>query len=109
MSLAYSIPWVIPILILALGNGAVTWSLSRRLRQTFPDVWTQLGSPGYPVFSISVSDARRAEKAERRLFFFVCSNRHVALRDSFISRLVWCARLGYVLVAVLVVLWCIHS
>jgi hypothetical protein len=108
MSLAYSIPWMIPLLVMVVGNGVVIWFLCRRLRQTFPAIWTELGSPGYPVFSTSVGDTWRQEKAMYRLFFFVCSNRHVALQDNPISRLVWCARLGYALTAFFFVLWCIE-
>jgi hypothetical protein len=104
MSIVYSIPWIIPLAITGIGNALAHWLLVQRLRQAFPAVWVQLGSPGQHLFSTSISDGWKEQKAEYHLVLFIWNGRHVALQDSTVSRLVWCARLASGFIAIFVAL-----
>jgi hypothetical protein len=108
MFIGYPVPWLIPLAINGIGLVTVHWFLVQRLRQAFPAVWTQLGCPAFS-FSTSVREGWKQEKAGYRLFWFIWSGRHVALQDSTVGRLVWCARLGYGLVIIFFVLGWING
>jgi hypothetical protein len=100
MSIIYFIPWTIPIAVIGIGNTLAHWFLVQRLRQEFPAAWEQPGSPGRNLFSTSISDGWKEQKAGYHLTLFIWNGRHLALQDSTVSRLVWSARLSYGLIAI---------
>ena len=110
MSTLYAIPWIIPLVIVGTGNTVAHWFLIQRLRQAFPMVWVQLGSPArHPFFSTSFRHGWEEQKAGFRLILFIWTGRHVALHDGAITRLVWCARLASVLVVIFIALGSVNG
>jgi hypothetical protein len=102
MFIVHAVPWIIPLAITGIASAMAHWFLVQRLRQLYPTVWLQLGSPGNHIFSTSIRDGWNEEKAGYRLFLFIWSGRHAALQDSIISRLVWGARIGYGFIAIFI-------
>jgi hypothetical protein len=109
MSIIYSVPWIIPLSVTGIANAVAHWFLIQRLRRAYPAVWLQLGSPSEHIFSTSISHGWKEEKAGFRLLLFIWSGRHVALRDGTVSRLIWCARVAYGLIAIFIALGAING
>ena len=104
MAIIYAIPWIIPLVIVGTINTVAHWFLIQRLRQVYPTVWVQLGSPARHLFSTSFHHGREEQKAGFRLILFIWTGRHVALHDDAVNGLVWCARLASVLAAIFIAL-----
>lgn len=104
MFFGHSINWIIPLVIVGTSNVVVHWLLARRLRQAFPAVWLQLGSPDFSFRPTSIRESWRQQKMEYRHLRFIWSGEHLALQDSTVTRLVWCARVGVGLAIIFFVL-----
>ena len=99
-SLPVTIPRVIPLTILIVGECIVLWLLARRLRRAFPSTWDQLNRPlGYPPLFFSFLQNLRAWEANANLMRFVWRRQYVNLGDHKITLLVWCTRIGFGLAA----------
>jgi hypothetical protein len=101
MSVPHPIPWIFLLLIVALGQWVVILlPLTRRLERLYPTVWNQLGRPIVPPpwRKMTIREEWRQDIAHYRLMLLV------GLPDRQTTLLIWCARLGWGLMAVLVVL-----
>jgi hypothetical protein len=102
MSLSKPIP-LVTLFILIIGQTIIFWLLARRLRRSFPSIWDQLERPlGYE--RLGTRENLRDLKANLALVNFVWRQEYVELRDQKITLLVWCARIGYGLIAAIVLL-----
>jgi hypothetical protein len=102
MSLPKPIP-LVAFFILIIGQTIIFWLLARRLRRSFPSVWYQLERPlGYE--RLGTRENLRDLKANLNLMHFVWRREYVELGDRKITLLVWCARIGYGLIAAIVML-----
>jgi hypothetical protein len=107
ISVPHPVPLIFLLALVAVGKLIVLVLLSRRLQQTFPSVWNDLGRPfsfQRYVPSTSMSQGLSEQNAQWSLLFYIFSGQYRDLHDRAVALLVWCARLACVLFAILLVL-----
>jgi hypothetical protein len=94
------------LLAVVIGQWIILWLLIHRLEQLYLNVWDQLGRPSVsPTFRVTtVRESWQRMIAQHRLMLFIFRRQNAALHDDQIVLLVWCARFGYGLMVVLLVL-----
>jgi hypothetical protein len=98
MPFPHPIPWIFLLLVAAIGQWGILRLLIRRLGRLYPDVWNQLGRPNIRPRWLTVREEWHQIVAQHRILLLV------GLPDRQTTLLVWCARFGYSLVAILLVL-----
>jgi hypothetical protein len=98
MSTPHPIPWLFIVLPALAVQWTLLWLLIRRLRLHHLIVWTELGEPR--VFA----GTWQRMIAQYRLLFFVFRTQYVDLLDDQVAFLIWCARFGFVLLAIIALL-----
>jgi len=102
MSIPHPLPWIFLLLIVGIGQWVILWPLTRRLERLHPTVWDQLGRPRVPPpwrpWHTSIREEWHQNIAFYRLLLL-----H-GLPDRQTTLLIWCARLGFGLMAILLVL-----
>jgi hypothetical protein len=92
------IPWIFLLLVFGIGQGGILWLLTHRLERLYPALWNQMGRPKIGPRSLTLREEWHQIVAQHRLLLLG------GLPDRRTMLLVWCARFGYGLVAILVVL-----
>jgi hypothetical protein len=98
MPIPHPIPWIFLLLVVGIAQGGILWLLIRRLERLHPALWNQLGQPKIGPRWLTFRAEWDQMLAQHRLLLIT------GLPDRKAMLLVWCARIGYGVVAVLFLL-----